>query len=314
MRRRDLMALAALAPGVAQAQAPAPIALWTAGPGSAFLPYGEGLARHLARAGIATELKQSAGSLQNLGAVEDDANAIGTAFLGSVWDALAGEANAGGRRHVAIRALFPMYETSFMAAAPAASGLRNIRDLAGKRVGAGPARGPAEGYFRVAAAVAGIEPVVVSGDPAALVEALLRGEIDALWQGAAVPIPSLTMVADRSDAVIFGLTPQELAEARRRLPYMAESTVPAGTYRGQSAPVLTFSAWNFVVGNRAMTADAAYALTRAALTAEDPRVAIHPSAIGTRAANARSNAILPFHPGAARFYAEQGITLTAPAG
>ena len=189
MRRRNLMALAALAPGVARAQAPAPVALWTAGPGSAFLPYGEGLARHLARAGIATEVKQSAGSLQNLGVVEDDANAIGTAFLGSVWDALEGAPNAGGRRHIAIRALFPMYETAFMVAAPAASGLRSIRDLAGKRVGAGPARGPAEGFFRVAAAVAGIEPVIVSGDPAALAEALLRGEIDALWQGAAVPIP-----------------------------------------------------------------------------------------------------------------------------
>ncbi|MBR0654326.1 TAXI family TRAP transporter solute-binding subunit [Plastoroseomonas arctica] len=312
MRRRNLMALAALTPGLAQAQAA--IALWTAGPGSAFLPYGEGLARHLARTGITTEVKQSAGSLQNLGAVESDANAIGTAFLGSVWDALEGAPNAGGHRHVAIRALFPMYETAFMVAAPAASGLRTIRDLAGKRVGAGPARGPAEGFFRVAAAVAGIEPVVVSGDPAALAEALLRGEIDALWQGAAVPIPALTMVADRSEAVIFGLTPAELAEARRRLPYMAESTVAPGTYRGQSAPVLTFSAWNFVVGNWAMPEPVAYALTRAALSAEDPRVAIHPSAIGTRAANAPANAILAFHPGAARFYAEQGVTLAAPPG
>ena len=312
MRRRGLMALAALAPGLAQAQAP--VALWTAGPGSAFLPYGEGLARHLGHAGIATEVKQSAGSLQNLGAVEDDPNAIGTAFLGSVWDALEGAPNAGGRRHVAIRALFPMYETAFMVAAPAASGLRSMRDLAGKRVGAGPARGPAEGFFRVAASVAGIEPIVVSGDPAALAEALLRGELDALWQGAAVPIPSLTMVADRSAAVVFGLTPDELAQARRRLPYLAEAIVPLGTYRGQAAPVLTFSAWNFVVGNRAMPEALAYALTRAALTAPDPRAAIHPSAIGTRAANAPSNAILPFPPGAARFYAEQGVTLAAPAG
>ena len=139
-------------------------------------------------------------------------------------------------------------------------------------------------------------------------------DLGPLWQGAAVPIPSLTMVTDRSAAVVFGLTAEELAEARRRLPYMAESIIPPGTYRGQAAPVLTFSAWNFVVGNRTMPEEAAYALTRAALTAEDPRAAIHPSAIGTRAANARNNAILPFHPGAARFYAEQGVTLAAPPG
>lgn len=314
MRRRDLMALAALAPGAVRAQAVAPRPLWTAGPGSAFLPYGEGLARHLARAGFAIDIKRSAGSLQNCAAVEEDAEAIGTAFLGSAWDALRGAPNAGGRRHVAIRALFPMYETAFMVAAPAASGLRAMADLGGKRVGAGPAGGPAEGFFRVAAEVAGITPVVVSGDPAALAEALLRGEIDALWQGAAVPIPSLTMVADRTEAVVFGLTPAVLAGARQRLPYMAEAVVPAGTYRGQAQPVLTFAAWNFVIANRGMDAPVAYGLTRAALSAEDPRTAIHPSAVGTRAANARHNAILPFHPGAARFYAEQGITLAAPAG
>lgn len=319
MRRRHLptAVLAALGFGGsaprAQAPAQAPLALLTAGPGSAFLPYGEGLARHLARAGLPVQVRQSAGSLQNLAAVEDDPNAIGTAFLGSAWDALKGAPAAGGREHRAIRALFPMYETAFMVAAPAASGLRALRDLAGKRVGVGPARGPAESFFRVAAAAAGIEATVVNGDPAALAEGLLRGEMDALWQGAAVPIPSLVAVADRTDATVFGFTPEELAESRRRLPYMAEAVVPPGTYRGQTAPVLSFAAWNFVVANRALPETTAHALTRAALSAGDPRVEIHPSAAGTRAANARHNAVLPFHSGAARFYAEQGIALSAPA-
>lgn len=314
MQRRSLsaLALASLAPGAAQAQAP--LALYTAGAGSAFLPYGEGLAAQLGRAGIAVTVRQSTGSLQNLTAVEDDAAALGTAFLGSAWDALQGAPNAGGRRHVAIRALFPMYETAFMVAASAASGLRSLQDLHGKRVGAGPARGPAEGFFRVAASAAGIEPVIVSGDPAALAEGLLRGEMDALWQGAAVPIPALTMVADRADAVIFGLTAAEVAEVRRRLPYMAEAVVPPGTYRGQTAPVTSFAAWNFIVANRALPEATAYALTRAALSATDPRAEIHASAGGTRPENARFNSVLPFHPGAISFYAERGVTLVAPLG
>lgn len=316
MRRRHLPALvlAASGPGrFARARA-ATLALFTAGPGSAFLPYGEGLARHFARAGVPVRVRQSAGSLQNLAAVEDDPNAIGTAFLGSAWDALRGAPSAGGREHRAVRALFPMYETAFMVAAPTASGLRTMRDLAGKRVGVGPARGPAEVFFRVAATAAGVEAVIMNGDPAALAEGLLRGEMDALWQGAAVPIPSLVAVADRVDATIFGLAPAELAEARRQLPYMAEAVVPPGTYRGQAAPVLSFAAWNFVVANRALPEEAAHALTRAALSAVDPRADIHPSAVGTRAENARHNTVLPFHPGAARFYAEEGVALGAPAG
>jgi hypothetical protein len=313
MQRRSLSALA-LAGIAGGTRAEEPLPLHTAGPGSAFLPYGEGLAALLGRAGIAVAVRQSTGSLANLAAVEADPRALGTAFLGSAWDALQGAPNAGGRRHVAIRALFPMYETAFMVAAPAASGLRTLRDLDRKRVGAGPARGPAEGFFRVAAAAAGIEPVIVSGDPAALAEGLLRGEMDALWQGAAVPIPALTMVADRAETLIFGLTTAEVAEVRRRLPYMAEAVVPPGTYRGQTAPVASFAAWNVVVANRALPDATAHAVTRAALSAADPLVEIHASAGGTRAGNARFNGVLPFHPGAARFYAERGVALAAPPG
>jgi hypothetical protein len=44
----------------------------------------------------------------------------------------------------------------------------------------------------------------------------------------------------------------------------------------------------------------------------DPKSEIYPTAAGTRIANAAVNRIMPFHPGAARFYAEAGIKLPAP--
>jgi len=37
-----------------------------------------------------------------------------------------------------------------------------------------------------------------------------------------------------------------------------------------------------------------------------------PVAAATRAANAVNNRILPFHPGALRYYREAGVTLAAP--
>ena len=307
MRRRPLLALPLLAALPAQAQ-PA-LKLHTAGAGSAFLPYGEGLARFLATQGIAISVERSAGSLENLTRVEDDPASLGTAFLGSVADALAGAPAAGGRVHRNIRALFPMYETSFQAAARRDSGIARFADLAGRRVGAGPARGPAEVFFRAALAAAGLEAEVVSGDPAALAAALARGEIDALWQGAIVPIPSLVAAQSQADVVVFGLDAPTVAAVVARLPYLAPTTVPAGMYLGQAAPILSFAAWNFVVGNAALPEDAAYAVTRAALSASDPAREIHPSAAGTRAENARANAVLAFHPGAARALAERGVSV-----
>jgi TRAP transporter TAXI family solute receptor len=310
MRRRPLLATP-LALAALPAGAQAPLRLFTAGPGSAFLPYGEGLAGFLARQGLAVTVERSAGSLENLAKVEDDPAALGTAFLGSAADAVAGTPAAGGRVHGRVRALFPMYETSFQVGALRAAGLARFADLAGKRVGAGPARGPAETFLRAALAAAGIEATIVSGDPAAMTRMLLAGEMDALWQGAIVPIPSLVAAQQQGDVVVFGLEAPVVAAVRARLPYLADTTIPPGTYAGQAAPILSFAAWNFVVANAALPDDVAYRLTRAALSATDPRAEIHPSAAGTRAQNATANAVLPFHPGAARYYAERGVTVRA---
>ncbi len=309
MQRRHMIA-AGLATAVTPAAAQTPLLLHTAGPGSAFLPYGTGVAAYLTRAGVPVEVRQSTGSLQNLTRVEDDPNSLGTAFLGSVADALAGTAAAGGRRHMRLAALFPMYETSFQVAALRASGLASFAQLAGKRVGVGPARGPAEIFFRAAAETAGVVPAeIVGGDPAALAADVVAGRLDALWQGAIVPIPSLVAVTTGADAVVFGLLPETVAAVTSRLPYLSPSTVPAGTYRGQTAPIATFAAWNFVVANRDLPDATAYALTRAVLAATDPAAQMHPMAAATLGRNAATNRILPFHPAAARAYAEAGIAL-----
>ncbi|MBU8539808.1 TAXI family TRAP transporter solute-binding subunit [Falsiroseomonas tokyonensis] len=317
MHRRTLMlaAPAIVAASGARAQA-APLPFYTAGPGSAFLPYGEALARFLSPRGVAVEVRRSAGSLENLRRVEDEPGAIGTAFLGSVVDALQGTPAAGGRRHRAVRALSPMYETGFMAAAPRARGLVRFADLAGRKVGCGPARGPAETFFRAAAEVAGISAEIVSGDSAPLAEAVLRGEIDALWQGAVLPIPALVRVADGVDSVIIGPGEEIARGVVARLPHLAPLTVAAGTYRGQDAPVFSFAAWNFVIANAALPEEVAYALTRAVLSSSDPRREISAAAAGTRAENAGTNRVLTFHPGAAQALREAGAAvpeIAAPA-
>jgi TRAP transporter TAXI family solute receptor len=305
-----ILGLAAFGATPASAQTVAPVTFMTAGDGSAFLPYGQGVAAYLAKRNIRVEIKKSGGSNDNLMAVDASATTIGTAFMASAYEAINGTGFAAGHRHENVRALFPMYETSFQVAALRRSGLHSLADLDGKKVGVGPARGPAEGFFRAAAEVAGIKPVIVNGDPAALSKQVLNGEIDALWQGAVVPIPSLTAVADQSDAVVFGLSETEVAAVLARLPALSPTTIPPGTYKGQTAEIKSFSAWNFVVANKDLPDETAYAITKAVLSAADPKSEIYPTATGTRAANAANNRILPFHPGAMRFYREDSISLS----
>jgi TRAP transporter TAXI family solute receptor len=307
-----LLGLAALGTAMAMAQNTVPVTFMTAGDGSAFLPYGQGVAAYLATKGLHIEIKKSGGSNENLSAVDASSMTIGTAFMASAYEAVSGTGFAAGRKHENVRALFPMYETSFQVATLRKSGFHSLADLDGKKVGVGPARGPAEGFFRAAAEVAHIKPVIVNGDPAVLSRQVLDGEIDALWQGAVVPIPSLVEVANQTDAIVFGLSDAEVTAVLAKLPALSATTIPPGTYKGQTAEIKSFSAWNFVVANKDFPDEVAYAITKAVLSATDPKAEIYPTAAGTRAANAANNRILPFHPGAMRFYREAGIALPTP--
>lgn len=313
MMRRSLLASPAVfgLAGEASAQA-APLVIHTAGQGSPFVTYGQAIAALLGRNGVTANVAASTGSLQNLAAVEDNPNALGTAFLGSVWDALQGTPAAGGRRHVNVRALWPMYETSFQVAALTASGLTQFSQLNGKRVGAGPARGPAETFLVAAAEAAGIRIEIVSGSPAEMSDGLLAGRMDALWQGAIVPIPSILAALARAPGVVFGPGAEVVGRVTQRLPMLAPTTLPPGTYPGQAAPIESFAAWNFIVAHRALPEATAHAITRAVLSVGDPAREIGAVAATTRTANAVHNRILPFHPGAARFYREAGVPLAAP--
>jgi hypothetical protein len=307
-RRHSLAVLAApaLLSSRAYAQGGFTLSFATAGAGSAFLPYGQGIAAAIAGSGIVLAIKESKGSNENLDLADASPTTIGTAFLGSALDALNGTGFAKDKPHTNVRALFPMYETSFMWGVLKKSKLSTLKDLDGKTVGCGPVAGPAEDYFRAAAAIAGIKPNIVGGTPADQAKALETGAIDAFWQGAFVPIPSLAASSSAADCDVFGLSDAEIAGMSKRFPFMADATYPVGTYRGQTKPIKTVAAWNCVVGHKDLPEATAYALTKAVLSAKDLSGA-GPAAASTRAANAGKNKVVPYHPGAIRALAEMGV-------
>ena len=311
--RRLILAASAAALLAACTTAPprptlAEVGIYSAGQGSAFLPYAQGLAAHLSASGLKAQALESKGSIENLGRVDAEPQRLGTAFLGTAFEAVnASAAWTQGKKHSNVRALFPMYETSFQIVVLRASGLASLRALAGKRVGVGPAGGPAESFFKGLAEATGLQVQTVTGTPAALAADLQAGRIDALWQGAALPIPAIKQVADAADAVVFGLSDAELAAMLKRFPFLSPASVAPGTYRGQTGALKSVAAWNFVMAHKDLSEDDAYWITRTVLQAADPK-AIHASAGPTRAANAPNNTVMPFHPGALRFYREQGVS------
>jgi TRAP transporter TAXI family solute receptor len=283
--------------------------IYSAGKGSAFLPYATGLASYLNAKGASAVAVESTGSIDNLKRVDASPAALGTAFLGTAHEAVnASAAWTQGKKLTNVRALFPMYETSFQVVALASSGLAAMTDLRGRRVGVGPAGGPAESFFIGLTQEIGVPTQRVTGSPDELTQDLLEGRIDALWQGAVLPIAAIKKVADAAVAVVFGLSKAEQSAMRARFPFLSASVVEAQTYRGLTQSINSVSAWNFVVGHKDLSSDDAYWITKTVLSAANP-LAIAASAGSTRSKNAVFNTILPFHDGALRYYKEVGVTV-----
>jgi uncharacterized protein len=313
LTRRDFGAFAASGAILAANAAPAAaqettLDFFTAGQGSGFLPYGQGVAAVVnAQGGVQLAVKESKGSIENLGLVDAAPNAIGTAFLGSAYEALNGIGPFNARKHRNLRAIAPMYETSFQIAAKTKTGIASVAGLAGRRVGVGPAGGPAEAFFKGLLEVAGMSCTIVTGTSAELEAAYLADGIDAFWQGASIPIPALRRMAEQTASTVFGLTDTMVEAMLVKFPYLAAGDVAAGTYKGQPAPIRSVAAWNVIVAHKDLAEVASYRLTKAILGSAGIAEATGGAGVGTTAANAVKNRVIAYHPGAARYLKERGV-------
>jgi TRAP transporter TAXI family solute receptor len=290
---------------------PAKLDLATGAAGGTFAEYGPKVGALITDiTGIEIAESVTGGSVDNVKLLEAGDVALGLVNMGPAFEAWNGsEAWTAGKKMRNMRALFPMYETPFHVAALQASGITTLRALDGKRVGVGPAKGPAELIFRALVAEVGINPVIVTGSPSDMAKQVLSKEIDAFWYGSGLPLTAFVDIDRTAPAVIFGLNEAEVAALRKRFPYMAPNNIPAGTYPSQKTPLATAALWNFVIANKDLSDDDAYAITKAVLGNPWLTTRLHPAAKATIGANATANTFMTFHPGALRYYREAGISI-----
>ena len=322
IHRRDLLiasSCSALLAGCASTALPArpptlrrALSLATGSKGGGFLLYGQAMASVLGpRTHLDVTAQESQGTAENITRLLTRQSDAALLVMGPAFDAWTGQAQWAGNPVRNLRALFPMYETPFHVAALASSDIKSMAQLAGKRVGVGPASGTAEGFFRGLIQVAGVQVQWVNGSPSEHARQLARGEIDAFWFGAGLPVPAFIEAAQLAPLRIFGLSQAERDGFIKRFPYFAPYMVPANTYPGQTAVVPSVAVWNFA----ATTADApdelAYWLTRLSLEQTAALTVAYPAAAGTSLKNLASNTFMPFHTGALRYFQEQGVKVAA---
>ena len=94
-------------------------------------------------------------------------------------------------------------------------------------------------------------------------------------------------------------------------PYYTAYDIPAGTYPGQDKDVTTVTVKATLIVSADASEEDVYALTAAIFDNIDAIAAEHGKGAELSLENATSGMSAPFHAGAAKYYAEKGITVTS---
>jgi uncharacterized protein len=312
-----LAAAAVMSVSMAQAQDrdgwPSDLTVGTASQGGVYFVYGNGLASFISEElGINSTGEVTGGPVQNVTLLQMQEHDIGLVTMGPMYEAWTGNSElAPGLPHTDVRALFPMYETPFQGIALTSQNITSVADLAGKRVSVGPAGGTPGTYWPRFIEALGVEANVSFAGAADAASQLQDGLIDAFVFAAGLPIGAFSQLAAESDVRTFTFSDAEHAQILEAFPEVSNFTIPAGTYTVQDADQPSVAMWNFAVVHADMPESLAYEITKLVMENNDRMLQIHAAAAATLPENFVNNGFLPYHPGAVRWFEENGFDIPA---
>lgn len=142
-------------------------------------------------------------------------------------------------------------------------------------------------------------------------DAVADGKAAGMGTPAGVPTGAVTklMASKGGDVTLLSFTEEEMAAADGGKNLWTPYTIPAGTYPGQDADVVTIAQPNFLATSADVDEDAVYQITKTMYENLPFLNAIHPATKAMALEKAIAGLPLPLHPGAAKFYKEAGITV-----
>lgn len=89
-----------------------------------------------------------------------------------------------------------------------------------------------------------------------------------------------------------------------------EDTIPKDVYKGMDADNKQATVMNILVAHESMDDKTAYSIVKAIFDKRDDLIAVHKEAANFKLENQKASASpVPFHPGAAKYFAEKGVKL-----
>jgi TRAP transporter TAXI family solute receptor len=306
------IAVAASGPAAGQSQI---ITVGAAGTGGVYYALGGGIANLISRhaPGVTASARVTGGSVDNLKLIGTDPSYIGLTSADVAIDAVngAGRFSAG---KIPARALMLLYANQMQVVTVEDRGISSIPDLKNRRVSTGPPGSGIEVMALRLIAAAGLDPEADMRrerlNAAESLRALTDGKIDAFFFVGGTPAAAILSLAASHGAKLRLIDHAGYLGAltAKYGPIYSGGVIKAGTYPGYVQDNKVISVWNMLAAHAQLGEDTASAIVKAVFENKGDLVAIVRDAENIVLENqVAGNTAVPFHPGAARYYAGQGV-------
>ncbi len=293
------------------------ISIATGGTGGVYYPLGGGMAAALSKyvPGIEATAEVTGGSVDNLKLIGSGKPYIALTMVDATLDAYRGEGKFTGNK-IPVRTLMILYPNRMHVVSVEGRGVNKATDLKGKHVSTGsPGSATEVMAFRV------IEAAGLDKDKdmkrerlgvAESVNAMKDGKIDAFFWVGGLPTAAVTDLANTPGTKIRMVDHAELVPAMNKKygNLYVEDAIPKATYRGMDSDNKQATVMNILVANASMDDKTAYNIVKTIFDKRQDLINVHKEAANFKLENQKAAASpIPFHPGAVKYFAEQGIKL-----
>jgi TRAP transporter TAXI family solute receptor len=193
----------------------------------------------------------------------------------------------------------------------------DLRNL-GEKFSIGKRGSGTEGSGRTILAALGMDPEkemtleFLAYTPSA--QAMMDGRIAGMNTPAGPPVAAVTQLFAQMGAKkvkVLDFSDEQLAMIQKKYPIWNRFVVKSGTYPGQTADIQTISQPNFLAVRPDLSEDTVYKITKTIYENLPFLQGIHKATNAMSLERAISGLPVPLHPGAAKYYQEQGIDIPA---
>lgn len=189
------------------------------------------------------------------------------------------------------------------------AGIAALSDISGKSVNPSRRRSWTDNILRDIVETLGLKPGRISNVGPNDANTLLGdGRLDVAAVAGAIPHPAMSEFEVNHDMALIPMGKAEQQRFLARQKALFAYDIPANSYKGQTHPIPTVASYNLYIVSKDLPDSLVYALVKATFAKKEQLSAAHKAFARMEAKNI-VYATIPLHPGAVKFYEEQGITL-----